>query len=89
MDFIFVDDEAKLYQTFTGDAERKKLIEANVKKLKVFFPNIRLYYIPSFINPKNELDYENNQGIYEKSISEFNQRGGEILSAWNPNWNSK
>ncbi|AWH84170.1 hypothetical protein HYN59_03150 [Flavobacterium album] len=86
MDFIFIDRATKRFQTFTGDKERAEHIKKKTAQLQVVYPNFEIYY--NFNNPPEEelgSDWTQNQDIYDIAIFNFNQLGGEILSAWNPN----
>ena len=84
MDFVLRNNLENTYQTFTGEKDRAELIKKNVNKLKKAYPHIDLYY--NFGNSiKEELgEHWEYADMYEKFIMEFNQLGGEILSAWNP-----
>lgn len=89
IDFIFQDNNTKRYTTFTGDDDRKKLIQRNTKELKKVYPHVNLYYYDSLSDVPEELGkgWSQDQDTYEEFVRNYNNLNTTkvLMSAWNPN----
>ena len=89
MNFIVRDNHNKLYQTFWGESEeRELLISKNIIKIhSITKQHININGVSPNFDSVEHLgpDWKIDQGLYDKLVIDFNNLGGEILSAWNPN----
>ncbi len=85
MNFIVRDNKNKIYQTFWGESKERELqVAKNVFKIyEVTKQYVNINSVAPNFNPEEHLGpgWINNQGLYDKLVIDFNNLGGEILSA--------